>query len=49
MGNFGSACRTAGLIHGTTTIRDIPISELRVIAENRLDILRGEFKAGGDQ
>lgn len=43
MGDFGSACRTAGLIHGTTTIRDIPITGLRIIHENRLAILQKTF------
>ena len=48
LGDFGSACRTSGLIHGTATIRDIPISALRHIHDNRLTILKGEYQAGGE-
>lgn len=43
MATFGAACKVAGLVKGTKTLRDVPIADLRNIHDNRLAILSGEF------
>jgi len=48
---FAPLCRTAGLLASGVQIVDagLPIESLRLIHANRLAILEGTYKAGGDQ
>lgn len=43
MGDLGAKCREANLLHGTTTLRDIPLDALTIIAESIPEILAGTF------
>lgn len=48
LGDFGAKCRQQNLLLGTASIRDIPMPALRTIHGERLAILKGEYKAGGE-
>ena len=43
MGDLGAKCREANLLHGTTTLRDISLDALTIIAESIPEILAGTF------
>lgn len=48
LAKYAPICRKAGLLADGVQLPDAPIEALRTIHDNRLAILKGEYKAGGE-